>query len=328
MVGKSARKLHGKGAAAAAQTTVQPQMPLQQQPTGTATPPQQRPAPYKRCPSATSLSDSTCSAESEQSVASAAHAPHHPAAQQNHQHPQQPQQQNGVSSQACQCVSARPAAAGAAKLATPPKPAPPRIAAQHDASSGAQAANSNGTASTAAGPAGRLADGKQIVGPRAPEVQVQRVSQPDTWAGKVAGTASKQSPQQQSPGSMNASSGPHCAASPPSRQVDPPCARPQAGRALSPGACDGQRSAVGRAVSLPAPDAAPLQALPDELAAARADAAVARRECLLLAAEVERLRTALACSEAARQQEVTQLLQKAAHHESLVSRLLSPCSRL
>ncbi len=47
---------------------------------------------------------------------------------------------------------------------------------------------------------------------------------------------------------------------------------------------------------------------------------MARGECLLLAAEVERLQTALACSEAARQQEVARLLQKAAHHESLVRR--------
>ena len=64
----------------------------------------------------------------------------------------------------------------------------------------------------------------------------------------------------------------------------------------------------------------------EELANARADAAAARRETMLLAAEVDRLRTALVQAEASRQLEITQLLQNAAHHESMV-RLHPLCKR-
>lgn len=298
VVGKSARKLHGKGTVPAAQpSTQQPQPSSQQQLTGTATPPQQRPAPYKRCPSATSLSDSTCSAESEQSMASASGPLHHHHTAQQHHVPsqqQQQQQQSGASSQAA-ATPARPAAA------TPPKPAPPRAAsllAKHNAGAATHAGSSRGGPASTAGPTGKQTVSPQVASPQ------QRA---DTWAGKVAGTSPKPS------NAAGSATGEQCTTSQPSHQRDPPCAKPQA---RTPTAC----GAAGRSTSLPALDAAPQPTAANELAAARADAAVARRECLLLAAEVERLQTALACSEAARQQEVARLLQKAAHHESLVRR--------
>lgn len=232
---------------------------------------------------------------------------------------QQHQQQHGPSPQPVtlgQCLPTRPAGAAAAKAATPPKPAAPRsaaVTAQHDgSSSGAPAHATANWGSAASTSSSKPAETKQTGVPGsqaawegpAGQHQQQRTGQHETWAGKVAGT-----PPKIDPGAANnkQNAGSLCATS---HQEDPPCARPQA--------CQGP---AVRSASLPAPEARQLtldQALVDELEAARADVAASRREAALLAAEVERLRAAVACSEAARQQEVAQLLQNAAHHESLV----------
>ena len=319
VVGKAARKLHVKGGSATTQqaTTPQPQLSLPQplqQPTGTATPPQQRAAPYKRCPSATSLSDSSCSAESEQSMPGAPSRGQHASAQQ----PQQSVSLHAVT--LGQPAPARPATA-AAQAAPPPKPAPPR---QSPESGSTHPAGRPGPAS-AASPSGRPADPRQsAAAPSCAAAQEpQRVSHSpelNSWAGKVAGTAAKPpDPRRPSLDGQSVNVGQ------PSRCLDPPCMKPQP---PVPGLChsslDGSAprhcGPVGRAVSLPAPDAAPQQVsvATEELASARADAAAARRETLLLAAEVDHLRTALAHAEASRQLEITQLLQNAAHHESMV----------
>ncbi|BDA50422.1 probable Ankycorbin at N-terminal half [Coccomyxa sp. Obi] len=324
VVGKAARKLHGKGGAAAIQqaTTPQPQLsspPPLQQPTGTATPPQQRPAPYKRCPSATSLSDSSCSAESEQSMPGRGQAHQHASAQQ----PQQSASPHAVT--LGQPVPARLAAA-AAQAATPPKPGPPR---QSPEAGSAQPASKAGLAS-AASPSGRPVDSRHLAaGPSSAATQEsQRVSyspEPNSWAGKVAGTPAKPpDPRRPSLDGQSATAASQFTTSQPSRCLDPPCAKPQQPvPGLSHSSLDTSSlchcGPVGRAVSLPTPDAAPQQVsvAAEELANARADAAAARRETLLLAAEVDRLRTALAHAEASRQLEITQLLQNAAHHESM-----------
>lgn len=332
VVGKAARKIHGKGGAAAIQqaTTPQPQLsqpPPLQQPTGTATPPQQRPAPYKRCPSATSLSDSSCSAESEQSMPGAPGRGHASA-----QQPQQSASPHMVT--VGQPVPARLAAA-AAQTAPPPKPLPPQQISQ----AGSAQLSGRAGETSAASPSGRPAGSRHpAAAPSCAAAQeLQRVlysPEPSSWAGKVAGTPAKPpDPRRPSLDGQSATAASQCTTSQPSKYLDPPCAKPQQ---PVPGICHssfdtsalGHCGPVGRAVSLPAPDAAPQQVsvAAEELANARADAAAARRETMLLAAEVDRLRTVLVQAEASRQLEITQLLQNAAHHESMV-RLHPLCKR-
>ncbi len=138
------------------QSKAQPPKMLQAQPAGAAAGKggAARPVPpYKRCPSVTSLSDSTCSGESDQSMVSAAGS--HAALQ----HRPGQQQQHGA--------AARPAKP--AQLPGPPAPVKPCTAAS------------------------ALADSKQACMPDLPAANgaQQPRQQLHTWAGKVAGAQAR-----------------------------------------------------------------------------------------------------------------------------------------
>ena len=161
-----------------------------------------------------------------------------------------------------------------------------------------------------AGSAARApADSKHACRPDLPPVAVsdgaQQQRQLHTWAGKVAGAQARCDAQ------------PNC--DPFSRQGsaaqpggNPSAVDPQSATAP----CEQQQQQEQKSAACNAA----------ELAAAKAAAEVdASRERKEMAAEVERLRSALTHSEAARQREVAQLLQTAAQHEAQVRDLCAIC---
>ena len=232
---------------------------------------------YRRCPSMTSISDSTCSAESDQSMVTASSGVGSQApVRQHHQQQQQgphllQEQQHG------QLGPPRPAKPGSPSC-TPPPGRPLKGPMQ--------------TGATV--PKSRLAppDLQPAAGAAAPaDGAQQQHQQPQSWACRVAGTrpvadakqagraASAQPSRADAPEAAAAAAGGAAGAS-------PPCSEPG-------GSCSSSERSVATTE--------------------------AGSEKAALAAEVGRLRSALAQSEAARQQEVAFLLQRAAEHEAAVS---------
>lgn len=239
---------------------------------------------YRRCPSMTSISDSTCSAESDQSMVTASsgvgsQAPlrqhHHPQQQQHLPHSLQEQQQG-------QLGPPRPAKPGAPSC-TPPPGRPLKGPMQ----------------AGAAVPKSRLAppDLQPAAGAAAPaDGAQQQHQQPQSWAGRVAGTRP----------AADAKQAGHAAPAQPSRAEAPEAAAAAGGPAGASPPCSepgGSCSSSERSVAT----------------------TEAGSERAALAAEVGRLRSALAQSEAARQQEAAFLLQRAAEHEAAVSHLRWLC---
>ena len=256
-------------------------LPRQQQPANKAAS-QAGPPLYRRCPSMTSISDSTCSAESDQSmvtassgVGSQAPARHH---QQRHQQvPQslQEQQQHG------QPGPPRPAKSGS-PTCMPPPGRPVKGPMQNGATT----------------PKSRLAPSDPhpaagVAGPADGVVQQQQQPQPQpqTWAGRVAGTGARADAR-------------------------------QAGRAAA--ALSGRAEAPGIGAAAAAGASPPASEVGESCSSSERSVATTETdgEKAALAAEVGRLRSALAQSEAARQQEVAFLLQRAAEHEAAVRQCL------
>jgi hypothetical protein len=332
VVGKAARKTSSKN------TAQQP--PAGQMQRGTCSNAPQLTS-HKRCPSATSLSESMCSAESRESDQSAAgasgraHGPGRQQQQQQHVHPH-PAPQGITLGQFLPHRPAHTQAAGAPSrvkdaeaAGARPKAleAPPRIPAPRHAEQQQTGVAAGGCGSLD----GSDADTRHMpmatrVAAASTNADKQEHSRQDTWAGKVAGAHQKLDADEAAAGEQRcqpASQGQ------PSRRQDPVVTKPlrhhAAGQAAS-----GQPTALGCPVE-PArfdPETGATQAetaaeLGKQLRAARADAEAARRESARLAVEVERLRSALAQSAAARQQEVGEILQSAAAHQAAVQNPLT-----
>ena len=251
--------------------------PRQQQPATKAA--SQAGAPlYKRCPSMTSISDSMCSADSDQSMVTASSGVGSQAPARQHHHLQQQQQQlpPPLQHQQGDVHSGPPRPAKPGSPGCMPPPGRPN-----------KGPMQNGAAAV---PKSRLAppDLHPAAGGGAAAEGAQQ-PQPQTWAGRVAGTRACGDAKQAGYGAAaqpSRAEAPEPAATAAAAGASPPCSEPG-------GSC----SSSDRSVATADTDS----------------------EKAALAAEVGRLRSALAQSEAARQQEVAFLLKRAAEHEAAVS---------